>query len=263
MFLVKLRAQESPIRPDAVQIPSLEEAVRIALENRPEMRQALLDLKSKDVDVQYTANQRLPVADVTASFTQNGTGGTQRRDFTLGSPPLTAPIPGGIFDSLGQLWSYGHTGFSAGFSVVIPLNNKAAEADHSRALNEQRLSQSKIDLTMQQIALDVRNSLVQAEMNRDRIETAKATLELSKKTMEAEQDKFSLGTSTLRFVLEDQRNVALSQSAEVQAEVNFTKSIVDLDRSMGLSLKKNNVEIDKTLGPVSVNIKKTSTASAN
>src|SRR5207249_7631258 len=40
MFLVRLRASEAPRRPDGAQIPTLEEAVKIALETRPEMRQA-------------------------------------------------------------------------------------------------------------------------------------------------------------------------------------------------------------------------------
>jgi hypothetical protein len=29
--------------------------------------------------------------------------------------------------------------------------------------------------------------------------------------------------------------------------VNFTKSLVDLDKAMGLTLSKNNIEIQKTL----------------
>src|SRR6185295_10824447 len=116
MFLVKLRAQESPVGPETVQVHGLEEAVRVALENRPEMRQALLDLKNKEIDVQYTANQRKPVFDLTGSFNQNGTGGTQRRGFTLGSPILNPPIPGGALDAFSQLFSYGYSGFSAGFS---------------------------------------------------------------------------------------------------------------------------------------------------
>jgi hypothetical protein len=29
--------------------------------------------------------------------------------------------------------------------------------------------------------------------------------------------------------------------------VNFTKSLVDLDRAMGLTLSKNNIELEKTL----------------
>ncbi|HYR43165.1 MAG TPA: TolC family protein [Terriglobia bacterium] len=247
MFLVKLRAQESPVRPEAVQIPTLEEAVRIALENRAEMRQAILDLKNKDIDVTYTKNQRLPVFDITGSYNQNGTGGTQRRGFLLGTPPLNPAVPGGVLDAFGQLFSYGYNGFSAGFSVVIPLNNKAGNADYDRALNDQRLSQSKINTTAQQIALDVRNTLVQVGMYKARIETAKTARELAQRKLEAEQDKFNLGTSTIRFVLDEQNNVLQAETNEVQTVVNFTKSLVDLDRAMGMTLRKNNIELEKTL----------------
>lgn len=247
IFLVKLRAQESPKRPETVQLPTLEGAIKIALENRPEMRQALLDTQNKDVDVQYTHNQKLPVFDVTASYNQNGTGGTQILRGTGFAGAEQNRIPGGIGNALGQLFSYNYTGYTLGFSFVLPLSNKAAEADHERALNEQRLAKSRTEVTAQQIALEVRNALTQVEMNRARIETAKTTRELAQKKMEAEQDKFSLGTSTLRFVLEEQRNVAQAESNELQTEVNFTKGLVDLDKAMGMTLAKNNIEIDKAL----------------
>ena len=119
-----------------------------------------------------------------------------------------------------------------------------------------------MNVTAQEIALEVRNALTQAEMNRARIETAQITRELADQKLEAEQTKFNLGTSTLRFVLEEQRNVAQAQTNEVQSIVNFTKSLVDLDKAMGLTLRKNNVEIDKTLNPVAgINvIRKTETA---
>jgi len=42
--------------------------------------------------------------------------------------------------------------------------------------------------------------------------------------------------------------------------VNFTKSLVDLDRAMGLTLTKNNIEVDKTLNPVASNIRTGATA---
>jgi hypothetical protein len=41
--------------------------------------------------------------------------------------------------------------------------------------------------------------------------------------------------------------VAQAESNESQAVVNFTKSLVDLDKAMGLILSKNNIEIEKTL----------------
>jgi outer membrane protein TolC len=245
IFAVKLRALESPLQPEAVQIPTLEEGVRIALENRPEMRQAILDLKNKDLNITYTKNQRLPVFDITGQYVQNGTGGTQRRGFLLGQPPLSPAVPGGIFDSLGQLFSYGYNGFSAGFNVTIPLNNKAANATYEKALNDQRMSQSTIDTTAQQIALDVRNALTQVQLYKARIETAKTARELAQRVLDAEQDKFNLGTSTLRFVLDDQNNLAQAQSNEVQVLVNFTKAVVGLDQAMGMTLRKNNIELEK------------------
>jgi outer membrane protein len=253
LFLIKLKALELPTRPEGVDIPTLEEAVRIALENRPEVRQAQLDLKNKDIEVIYTDNQRKPLVDVTAAFDQNGLGGTQRRGFLLGTPVLNPATPGGVFDSFGQLFGYGYTGFSAGFNVVIPLNNKAANADYQRALNDQKMSQSKIDSTIQSIELDVRNSLMQVQMYKARIDTAKVARELSERTLAAEQDKFSLGTSTIQFVLNDQNSVAQAETNELQTLVNFTKALVDLDRSMGLSLKKNNIELDRTLGNIAIN----------
>jgi outer membrane protein TolC len=260
IFLLKLKAQESPKRPDVVQIPTLEEAIRIALENRPEMRQVQLEIQNKDIDVQYTRNQKLPILDVTATYNQNGTGGTQiiRGNVVGGAPAGT--IPGGINDAFHQLFTYNYTGYSLGFSFTIPLSNKAADADHERALNEQRLSKSRLEVTAQQIALDVRNALTQVEMNRARIETAKTTRELANLKMQAEQDKFNLGTSTLRFVLEEQRNLAETETNELESVVNFTKALVDLDKAMGLILQKNSVEIDKTLAPVAKNARSTSPA---
>ena len=249
IFAVNLRALESPLRPEAVQIPSLEEGVRIALENRPEMRQAILDLKNKDLQVTYTNNQRKPVFDLTGSYTQNGTGGTQRRGFLLGTPPLNPAVPGSVFDSFGQIFSYGYNGFSAGFNVVIPLNNKAANANYEKALNDQRMSQSTIDTVGQQIALDVRNALTQVNLYKARIETAKTVRELAQRVLDAEQDKFNLGTSTLRFVLDDQNSLAQAQSNEVQVLVNFTKALCTLDQAMGMTLRKNNIELEKMLTP--------------
>ena len=245
IFAVKLRALQTPPRPEAVEIPALEDAVRIALENRPEMRQTMLDFRNKELQVNFTKNQKLPLFDVTGQYVQNGTGGTQRRGFLLGTPPLNPAIPGGVFDALGQLFSYGYNGFSAGFNVTIPLNNKSVNAAYERALNDQRMSQSTIDTTAQQIALDVRNALTQVGLYKSRIETAKTARELAQRVLDAEQEKFNLGTSTLRFVLDSQNNLAQAQSNEVQVLVNFTKALVTLDQAMGMTLKKNNIEINK------------------
>jgi outer membrane protein TolC len=247
LFLVRLATQDLPRKPAAINIPALEEAVRVALENRPELRQAALELQNRDLDVEYTKNQKLPILDLTASYTQNGVGGTQTiRGNQIGSPVIEVR-PGGIWDAFGQLFSYNYGGFSMGFSFTLPLSNKAANADYDRALNERRLTESRLNITRQQIALEVRNALTAIDQARASIETAQIARELAVERLDAEQTKFELGTSTLRFVLEEQRNVAQAETAELQTLVTFTKAVVDLDKAMGLTLMKNNIQIDKAL----------------
>jgi len=253
LFLLKFTPKDAPVQPSSVQIPSLEDAVKIALENRPEMRAAQLDLKNKEIDVQYTENQKKPALDLIASFTQNSVGGTQIRGFLIGQTGLLAnPIPGGIGDSLRQLFDYNYKGYALGFNFSIPLNNKAAIADHDRAVTEKDLSDAKLAATAQSILLDVRNALQQVELNRARIETAQVALDLEQQKLDAEKTKFDLGTSTLRFVLEEQRNLAQAQTTELQTRISFAKAVLDLDKAMGLTLQRNNIELERALNKTSM-----------
>jgi outer membrane protein TolC len=48
-------------------------------------------------------------------------------------------------------------------------------------------------------------------------------------------------------VLEEQRNLAQAQTDEILSLINYTKSLVDFDRATGMTLKKNNIEIEKTI----------------
>jgi outer membrane protein TolC len=247
LFLIRLKTSDSPRRPSSVLIPSLEQAVRIAMENRPELRQAALELKGRNLDVEYTKNQKLPILDVTASFNQNGTGGTRTiRDGEFGGP-ITAIVPGGLLDAFRQMFSYNYTGYSVGFSMTIPLSNRAAIADYDRARNEVQLSESRLNAVRQQIALEVRTALMQIEQTQASIDATRVARELAQDQAQAERTKYNVGASTLRFVLDEQRNMAQAETAELQSLVSFNKALVDLDKAMGLTLIKNNIEIDKAL----------------
>ena len=248
LILAKLMPSQVVPKPEASDIMPVEQAIKVALENRPEMKQLQVDLQNKKIDLEYMKNQLLPTVDLLASYTQNGVGGkeTVRNGFGP-TAPIVAQFNGGILDAFGQLFGYSFTGYSVGFSVQIPLRNRAAQGDHARAVTDERISEQRISSQAQQIALEVRNALTQIEMNRARIEAATKARELSDRRLEAEQKKFDLGASTIRFVLEEQRNVAQAQTDELQAIVNYTKSLVDMDRAMGMTLKKNNIEIEKSL----------------
>jgi outer membrane protein TolC len=248
LVLAKLIPSQGVRTPEASDVMPVEAAIKVAFENRPEMKQLQLDLQSKKIDVEYTKNQLLPSVDLIGSYTQNGVGGKQTIRNGFGpTAPIITQIPGGISDSFGQLFGYQYTGYSVGFSVQIPLKNRAAQGDNARAMTDERTAEQKISSQAQQIALEVRNTLTAVEMNKAKIEATTTARELAERRLDAEQKKFNLGASTVRFVLQEQTNLAQAQTDELQAIVNYTKSLVDLNHALGMTLKKNNIEIEKTL----------------
>jgi len=236
---------------DSVPLPSgndvmpLQDAIRYALENRPEIRVSELQLKNAQVDVDYTANHMKPILDINASYTQNGTGGVKNVRAGGNNTPIVAIIPGGLGDALQQMFGYNFGGYALGFNLQIPLSKRAIGADHDRALSAQRTSKAQADATAQKIALEVRNALSQVEMSRAQITAAQKARELTEQRLDAEQKKFELGVSTIRFVLDEQRNVAAAQETELQSTIDYTKALVQFDRSIGRTLKRNSIEIEQ------------------
>jgi len=247
LILAQLNPIDAPHKPAADDVMPLQEAIRYALESRPELRNLELAVQNSDIQLQYNKNQLLPSLNVTATFTQNGIGGVQTNRSQLGSEQVVSVIRGGLTDAFGQLFSYNYKGYSVGFNLEIPLTNKTAQAEYAKTLTDKQLLSARRNSLIQQIALEVRNANTQVEMNRARINAAEKALELATRQLEAEQKKFQLGTSQLRFVLQEQQNVTGARTNQVQALVNYAKSLVDYDRAVGRTLRKSNVEIEKQL----------------
>jgi outer membrane protein len=246
LVLAKFSPSQAARRPMTGDVLSAVDAIRLAAENRPEVRQLELELKNRDIDVKYTKNQLLPLLDLAASFTQDGVGGveTLRSGF---NGPIIAVNRGGFTDAFGQLFGYGYTGYSAGFNLQIPIRNRAQQATYARAVTEKQLAENRIAALLQQIALEVRNAITEVEMDKARIETAEAARDLAEQRLQAERKKFELGASTVRFVLEEQRNVTQAQTNEIAALTDYAKAMVDYEKALGVTLKNHNIEIEKTL----------------
>jgi outer membrane protein TolC len=146
-----------------------------------------------------------------------------------------------------QLFGFNFPGYRAGFTLQIPLGNGAAKADYDRALNERELSVMRKAATAQHIVLEVRNAYTQVALYEARVATARTARELTTHRLDAEQRKFELGASTVRFVLEEQRNLAQAETNEIEALVNYTKALVSYDRTIGNTLKRNSIQLDRQL----------------
>ena len=223
----------------------LAQAVSYAIEARPEIKQLKKDLENQEINVKYFRNQLLPSASLDLVYGGSGLAG-QTRSFN----PDGSFLPGintGWGDNLQSILGGDFPNYSASITVEIPITNRAAKADFARANFSKYQAEKRLSALEQQIALEVRNAHTELEMNRARIEAASKSRELAEKNLDAEQKKFQLGTSTIRFVLEEQRNLAVAQSNELQALVDFTKAKNNLDRAVGKTLEVQRIRVEDAL----------------
>ncbi|HET9131673.1 MAG TPA: TolC family protein, partial [Terriglobia bacterium] len=245
LVLAKISPTQTVPRPSSGDVLSQEDAIRFALDNRPEMREIDLQMKNNDIDIQYTKNQLMPSLDVTAAYTQNGLGGPLTQYDSFGSNAnVIAVIPGGLGDTLSQIARNQFRGYRFQATLQIPLSNRAAQSDHARAVVDKRTVENRKAATAQAIALEVRNAITQVEMNAARIDAAQKIRVLAERKLDYEQKKFDLGVSPIRFVIEEQRNVTQAQTDEIAALVSYAKAMVDYNHAIGTILKKNNIVLD-------------------
>ena len=228
----------------------LVQAVSYAIEQRPEIKQQRKRIDNAGIDLNYFRNQLLPdvrfnvsygtaaLEGVSRVFEGGGFGGLP----FFGGTPVVAGTTG-LGDAFNRLLGSDFPTYGASISVEIPLSNRSRRADYARASVARRQSEKRLRALEQQIALEVRNAHTQLEMNRARIEATQKARELAERNLEAEQKKFQLGTSQIRFVLEEQVRLAEAQTNEVNAQVSFTKAKRDLDRAMGKTLELQNIRI--------------------
>jgi outer membrane protein len=221
----------------------LAQAVSYAIEARPEIKQLKKDLENQEINVKYYRNQLLPTVNLDLNYGTNALAGQSRNPDGSFIPTINT----GWWDNVQTIFAGTYPNYSAALTVEIPITNRAGKADFARANFSKYQAEKRLSALEQQIALEVRNAHTALEMNRARIEAAQKSRELAEKNLDAEQKKFQLGTSTIRFVLEEQRNLAVAQSNEVSALVEFTKAKNNLDRAVGKTLEVQSIRVEDAL----------------
>jgi len=155
--------------------------------------------------------------------------------------------PTGFGDAFTNLFNSSAPDKGVAINIQIPLGNRAAQATQVRSRLEFRQTQLALRSLENQIAFTVRNDAFTVEQNRARVAAAQKARELSAQTLDAEQKKYNLGASTYLAVLQDERDLAASESALVAAMTNYAKSKVQLDRDTAQTLDRNNIKLDEAV----------------
>ena len=95
--------------------------------------------------------------------------------------------------------------------------------------------------------VDVQNAVIGLQQARARYEASVKARVLQQQTLDADQKKYGLGASTAYQVVQDQRDLASAESAEVQAMANYTHARIAFDQAVGTTLDVNHISLAEAL----------------
>ena len=212
--------------------------------HRPEFKAINEQLAADGISVRLAQNLLLPDLELQGSYFSSGIGGNQ---YNAATPPVLI-APGGFGDALAQLFHFGYPTYAATLTLNLPIRNRAGRA----ALGQARVTRTndlyQLRKQNQSVELDVANAVHGLEQAKLSIAAAKIARDLAQKTVESEQRKLQLGTSTTYFVLEAQTELAQSENSLVQAEISYQTALAAVDHATGTLLERHHVQIEQTVG---------------
>lgn len=249
---------------------SLPEAMKLALDNRPELQQSTLAREVNQIDQQFYRDQTKAQVDLVGSYGAVGLAGflnsnainpfsstNQIRDRVnalsalAGLPLLPVPPPqalsgnllGGYGQSFSNLAANRFNNFRVGVQINLPLRNRTAEAQLGHSLVEgQRIATQREQLE-QTIQVDVRNALQVLRSAEARLRAAAATRTANEQQYESEKRKLDAGQSTVFLVLERQTALTTARGNELRAQTDLNKAIAEIQRATGNALTVNSIVV--------------------
>jgi outer membrane protein TolC len=231
--------------PASDEIRPLKDLIDEALAKRSEIAEAKLNIDSNEMNLVGIKNSLKPTLQAFAELTNNGLSGELT---ALGATQAgVAYLAGGYGTMLAEIARRNFPNYSAGLSLNIPLRNRAAQSDYATSELELRQNQLNLRKNINQVAVDVQNALIGLQQARVRYDSATKSRQLQQETLAADQRRNALGAATVFQVIQDQRDLATSESSETQAMANYTHAQIALDQALGSTLEVNHISLDEAL----------------
>ncbi len=232
--------------PDSQSNRPLDALVAEALQARPDLAQARIQLQNSEISLRGSRSALLPALDLVASVRNSGLAGSVN-DAALGSFGVTAPaafLTGGYGDSLSQIFHRNFPDYGVGVQFSIPILNRAAKADVAR--DQLQVSQQVVRLKQleKQVRLEIHNAQIALEEARASFESARQERILQEQTLSAEKEKLGAGASTTYLVIQYQRDLTQARSSEATAQGSYWKARAALDRAVGSILSEHGIDVD-------------------
>ncbi len=208
---------------------SLLESIQSAVENRPEIDQAILSIDDTAIRKVVADNARLPKLDLRlqSKWTALDAGADSAVENTFG----------------GDFVNY-----VVGLAFEQPIGNRRAEADYRRRSLERQQAALSYKNTVQQAMLEVKSSLQSLTTQYQLIEQTRASRVAATEVLRAflvEKDtKAAYTVERLDLELSHQERLAQAEREEVIALTDYHNALADFYAAIGRTLERNGIIFD-------------------
>lgn len=210
---------------EPIQIDSVASG-EVALEKRPDLRQARMALERQGLTVAYQRNQTLPSLDLVGGY---GVAASQEDSYG---------------NAIDQIESADEPYWTAGVTLSFPLGNRAAQTRYEQSI----ATAEKMGLQLRQLEetalVEVDNASLSVSSGLEQVEASQEARKYAEQALEAEQRKLASGKSTSFVVLQLQRNLTQARKAEIQARADYNLQRSTLALAEGTMLERHEVEFD-------------------
>jgi outer membrane protein len=235
---------------------SVEDLVREAYSNNPQIEQAVLNMKNNQITIKAEKNGLLPVVDAYGFYGASALADAQNPNAqqfgtTTPYPPGTFP-PTSYGAAFQNLFNSTSPDKGVGVNITIPLRNRTAQADQARSQMELRQSQMRLQQLYTQIRINVINGQYALTNDRAQVASAQASRDYADQSLDAEKKKYKLGASTTALVLSQGRSLAIAENTLISATAAYAKDRAALSQLLSNTLDRYGISItDVASGTVS------------
>jgi outer membrane protein len=231
-------ATDPLLPPHAAMETPLPDLVKLALNTRPDVRQARLQIANGERQVAGSANAAKPEVDIYGTYQTRGV--VLPGLVTTGGSSLTGNT---ILDQVPTGGTRSSTLYEAGIQFYLPVQNRVAKANlvtDKAILRQQQLRETQLESA---VAAEVRNAITALRAAENAAAGAVKARELQERLFSAAQESFQAGYGTNLAVVEQETYLAQAQASEVVAKAAWSKAAVQLDRVTGQMLDHSGISL--------------------
>lgn len=219
-------ADELPQEPIVL---SLHEALRLAIEQSPSVRQALVGIEAASIGIDVARNGLLPTLDLEAQVSWNG-------------------LEEGLGSSYSDLGDGKYLDTIVGLAFAQAIGNRAAESNWKTARLWRTSAVNTYQQAVQTTVLQVKTALRDVRTNLRLIGQTSALRMAQAENLRAllveERTKVGMTPEFLALKFQRQDGLAKAQVRATRARVDYAIAIARLQRAMGTGLRAHHIALD-------------------